>query len=143
MLNLLFAAALAAGSPAPVYLGTWRIAGSQSAPWVEPGETFGRSDIDKLDGRMVTFTKRSIAAPAPLACTGPRYALKEVPPEGLFQGNLSDPASQAKALGYGPTVRTLETGCEGLIEFHFIDRDHALFALNNRLYRLERVARSR
>ncbi|MGE5723286.1 MAG: hypothetical protein ACM3YM_12585, partial [Sphingomonadales bacterium] len=64
-------------------------------------------------------------------------------PDMLFQGTLTDPERQARALGYasGRTIRTLETGCEGAIDFHFIDARTALFALNNRIYRLERVRR--
>ena len=140
---MLAAVLLGAASPAPRlnYLGAWRITGSQPAPWVKPGHSFGRRDIDHLDGRQLTFSSRAIAAPAPLACNGPHYEVKQVGPDYLFQGNLTRPAAQARALGYAPTITTLETGCE--IDFHFIDADAALFALNNRLYRIERVKGAR
>jgi len=140
---LLLLSALAGASPAAArlnFLGTWHIIGSQTAPWVRPSDTFGRADIDHLDGKRVIFSSRAITAPVPLACKGPNYEVKDVPPDYLFQGTLTAPAAQAKALGYvRPTVTTLETGCEGAIDFHFIDDNTALFALNNRLYRMERV----
>ena len=39
----------------------------------------------------------------------------------------------------GNTVPTMDTGCEGVAEFHFLDDDTVLFALNNSIYRMERA----
>jgi hypothetical protein len=130
-------------APGASYLGTWRITGSQLAPWYKLGDALSPSDVRHLTDARVTFAARAITAPVPLACKGPHYEVKEVGPDYLFQGSLTDPAAQAKALGYRPKITTLETGCEGLIDFHFIDADTALFGLNNRLYRMERVKRAR
>jgi hypothetical protein len=141
---LLCVPALAAASPPGPkldFLGNWRIAGSQLAPWYKRGDALSPSDVRHLTGARVTFSARAIAAPVPLACKGLHYELKEVDPDYLFQGSLTDPAAQAKALGYKPKITTLETGCEGLIDYHFINPDTALFGLNNRLYRMERVKR--
>ena len=90
----------------------------------------------------MVFAADRIDAPPPLACAGPRYEIKTSPPEGLFQGNLTDADKQAAALGYrSPQIMTLETGCPDIIDFHFVDANTAMFALDNRLYRMERAAR--
>ena len=124
------------------FLGAWLISGSQPAPWAAPGQQPPQSDIDRLVGKRVVFASDRIDAPPPLACVGPRYEIKTSPPDGLFQGNLTDPAKQAVALGYRiPQIMTLETGCPDIIDFHFVDSDTAMFALDNRLYRIERAAR--
>jgi hypothetical protein len=141
---LLCMPAVGAASPAGSklhFLGAWRVTGSQLAPWYKRGDALSASDVRHLTGARVVFSAHAITAPVPLACKGPHYEVKEVPPDFLFQGTLTDPAAQAKALGYKPTIVTLETGCEGLIDYHFLDPDTALFALNNRLYRIERVKR--
>ncbi len=75
-----------------------------------------------------------------MACWKPNHERVAVEPDGLFQGGLKAPASDAAALGFSPgKVSSLLTGCE--VDYHFLDADHALFALNNRLYKLERVTK--
>ena len=124
------------------FLGAWLISGSQPAPWATPGQQPPQSDISRLVGKRVVFAADRIDAPPPLACVGPRYEIETYPPDGLFQGNLTDPAKQAVALGYrSPQIMTLETNCPDIIDFHFIDANTAMFALDNRLYRMERAAR--
>jgi hypothetical protein len=60
-------------------------------------------------------------------------------PDMLFEGGLTEPGKQAASLGFhGGTVPTLISGCE--IEFHCVDANTALFALNNSIYRMERKA---
>ena len=55
---------------------------------------------------------------------------------------MTDPDKQAVALGYRiPQIMTLQTGCPDIIDFHFVDANTAMFALDNRLYRMERAAR--
>lgn len=143
-LSLVAAAALAglaypAAAADPQYLGTWRIAEVRPAPWFDPKDPGTAPFDDRLVGKTVTFARRRIAAPRPLGCTGPRYAWRDYPRQGLFQGGLTAPGPQAAALGFrGRTIRTLETGCEGLIDFHFRDSATALFALNNNVYVLRR-----
>jgi hypothetical protein len=67
------------------------------------------------------------------------YAIKSYAPDMLFQGSLTAPDRQAATLGFsGKTIRTVETGCEGAFDFHFVDADHAMFGLNNRIFRLQR-----
>ena len=58
----------------------------------------------------------------------------------LFQGNLNDAESQATTLGFtARPIKTIETGCAGAIDFHMLDENTMLFALNNRIYTLDRV----
>lgn len=139
---LLAAIALAA-APARAgdqpWLGTWRITGAQPAPWVGKGDHVRHaSDIWHLVGRTVVYRKARIDGPAPLACRGPKYERRVVGPDYLFQGGLTAPAEQARALGFSASIVTLETGCEGAIDFHFTDPATALFALDNMIYMLRR-----
>ena len=102
--------------------------------------------MKRLVGRRVTFEAKRIRGPDPLACSGPRYELTDVPAEGLFQGGLAeygDPAIGADALatrvGFAKRpIATLATGCEGAIDFHFTNPDTARFALDNMIYTLRR-----
>lgn len=144
----LAAAALLAGcavaeaqsyEPSPVG-GTFVIKDSQKAPWAT--DSFGdENDRSRaLQGKTITFAAKAINAPQPMACRKPRYERVAVEPDGLFQGALKAPARDAAALGYRPArIPSLLTGCE--VDYHFLDADHALFALDNRLYRIERVKR--
>jgi len=131
----------ASAAESSAFLGAWLISTSQTAPWVMPGQQLGQSDTYGLVGKRVVFTANRIDAPSPLACAGPRYEVKTYPPDGLFQGNLTDAAKQAGALGYSSQIMTLETNCPDIIDFHFVDANTAMFALDNRLYRIERAAR--
>lgn len=123
----------------PSWLGTWRIAEARPAPWVGKGDhVTSASDIPHLVGRTVIFRQERIDGPAPLACLGPKYQRRVVGPDYLFQGGLTAPAAQARALGFGASIVTLETGCEGAIDFHFTNPDTARFALDNMIYTLRR-----
>lgn len=142
-LFLLLGAASASAAPQAKqeFLGKWTITTSQPAPWSKPDDKPVESDIKALMGHDVVFLKDRIEAPSPLRCRKPHYEMKQYPPDMLFQGSLNDPDKQAKALGYGSSIATLETGCEGAFDFHFLNADSAMFGLNNRLYRLERKKR--
>lgn len=138
----LLAAVLAAPAMAtaalPTYLGVWLIAEAHPAPWRPtpyPGDLL---ESRKLVGRKIVYTPRGITAPAPLACRDPQYRLREVGPDYLFQGGLTSPQAQATALGFGPRITTLETGCEGWFEFHFVNDRTAMFALDNMIYTLRK-----
>ena len=124
------------------FMGTWTIAASQAAPWADAGERPVASDLRALMGKSVTFSADRIVAPRPLACAKPHYLMKSYPPDMLFQGTLKDPPRDAGALGFaGERIPTLETGCEGALDFHFVGRDKAMFGLNNRVYVLTRPTR--
>lgn len=140
-----FAAVLNGGASArsadhfPAYFGAWIIASADPAPWLAPGSPLPAEH--GLVGKTVIYTPDRISGPKPLRCRRPDYRLVDIPPEGLFQGNLVRPAAQAHALGLiGAKVRTLQTGCAGLIDFHFTETGDALFALDNRIYTLRKDA---
>ena len=138
----LIAGMSASAAEPSTFLGAWLIASSQPAPWATTAQQPPQSEIDRFVGKRVVFAANRIDAPPPLACAGPRYEIENYPPDGLFQGNLTDPDKQAVALGYrSPQIMTLETNCPDIIDFHFVDANTAMFALDNRLYRMERAAR--
>jgi hypothetical protein len=121
------------------YQGVWTITTSEPAPWAEPKEKPDASDLKALIGHTVTFWTDRIDAPPPLGCKKPHYAIKQYASDMLFQGGLTNPGKQAPALGFtDKTIPTVETGCDGAIDFHFVNAGAALFGLNNRIYRMER-----
>lgn len=134
------AVALALVAPAqaaqPEIFGAWRITNAQVAPWAQPDSGFSAAEQHRLIGSNVTFAKARISGLRPLGCQKPHYRFLEAAPDYLFQGGLTDnPAAQAAALGFRrPTITTLETGCAGWIDFHFIDARTAMFGLNNMIY---------
>jgi hypothetical protein len=147
--------ALAVATAAPLfaadtfYLGPWEIAAAKQGPWAN-AETWKRSapEAKKSIGTTVTFEPKAIRGRGILACDNPKYELKDYSVDMLFQGmfgemhardNAADPVKLAGTLGFrGTSWKTLETGCEGMIDFHFIDRTTAAFALNNYVYILKR-----
>ena len=116
------------------------VTGSQKAPWAEGRLGEESPESRALKGKAISFGAKAITGPQPMACKKPNYERVAVEPEGLFQGGLKAPAKDAAALGFAPgKVPSLLTGCE--VDYHFLDADHALFALDNRIYRLERARR--
>lgn len=139
-LTALAASAPARAAPDPTYLGDWLVTEAHPAPWVDAKDPAAARADDHLIGRRVTYTPTRIVAPPPLACSRPRYRWIAVPPENLFQGGLTAPASQAAMLGFRTSaIPTLEAGCEGFIDFHVTEAGTALFALNNNIYTLRRA----
>ena len=134
------ALALALAAPAraaePDFYGAWLITEARIAPWAKADSGFSTQEQHRLIGSKVIYAKTRITGPAPLGCAKPHYRLLEAAPDYLFQGGLTDdPAAQAAALGFlSPAITTLETGCAGWIDFHFIDPRTALFGLNNMIY---------
>ena len=126
---------------APSPLGaTFVVTGSQKAPWAQDAFGDENSESRALRGKKIVFGQKAISGPQPMACKKPNYERVAVEPDGLFQGGLKAPARDAAALGFAPgKVPSLLTGCE--VDYHFLDADHALFALDNRIYKLERVKR--
>ena len=139
--------ALPAGAQ-DAFSGTWRIVASEAAPWVGETSPPDRKAMKALKGKTLAFTASKVSGPASLGCSRPRYEIRELPPEGLFQGVLAAPPPPAKPpasaeeaarrLGMtSATVPTLSVGCSG-IEFHLIGPNEGLFALNNVVYRMRR-----
>lgn len=132
----------AATSPQRPFLGRWLIAEAHPAPWVNPADASSASFENDLVGKTIIYMQARIPGPRVLACRGPHYRLLQVGADYLFQGGLTAPSAQASALGFrGQRIATLETGCAGAINFHFINGSTALFALENMIYTLRKQAR--
>ena len=131
----------AAGAQRPFY-GRWLIAEAHPAPWYNPSDPGTAPFDDHLVGKSIVYMPTRITGPRVLACSGPHYRMLEVGPDYLFQGGLTAPTAQAAALGFrGNRIASLETGCAGGIDFHFINQATALFALDNMVYTLRKQAR--
>lgn len=140
-LALITATSATPATARPDYLGVWEIAESKPAPWIRSEAELFPEERAELVGKRIVFSNNGIVAPAPMGCRRPHYRLRRDPADMLFQGVLTDPARQAAALGFvGTRFVTLETGCEGLLDYHFLDDNTAMFALNNAIY-LVRKAR--
>lgn len=129
------------------YLGNWTIDKAVVAPWADPAAKPSETEMKSLMGKTVTFKKDRIVGPGILACSGPTYELSVGGPEMLFQGALTqkqdgseqDPAKPAEALGFhGANIKTLQTGCENELDYHFVDDDTVEFGLNDYVYTLKR-----
>jgi hypothetical protein len=122
------------------FFGVWMITKAVPAPWTDSKYTADPFLSQRWIGKKVIFLWDGIDAPYPLGCDAPDYHTVDVPPEGLFQGNLTSPVLQAQALGFraGAPVTTLETDCEHFVDFHFVNRSTAMFALDNVIYTLRK-----
>lgn len=144
---IILAVPLAAADP--FYIGKWRIVSAAVAPWWEdkahkPETAYVRA----LTGKMITISAKSMQGPAPLGCKRPQYKLGDYPADFLFQGAFGemqrrdksmDPSKIAASLGFnGTSWKTLETGCEAEIDFHFLDATTAAIGLDNYVYTLKK-----
>ena len=147
-LGFLLPLSAAPASAQGAFSGTWRIVDAAAAPWAGETSPPDEGAMRELKGKSLVFGAARVSGPEPLACAKPRYEIREVPPEGLFQGVLASPprpakppasaAEAARRLGLStPTSPTLSVGCSPF-EFHLVGRNEALFALNNVVYRMRR-----
>lgn len=134
--------ALALASSTPSYEGTWKIETAVVAPWWAGREAPRSGFVKELVGRTFTIANRRIVGPGIVGCASERFAIKEVPAQGLFQGMLGEDAARATrsaaGLGFraGPW-KTVDGGCE--LEFHFADSGSGAFGLDNHVFRFRRV----
>ncbi len=114
----------------------FRIALSAPAPWVEPGAFVPES---LPVGATLVLDGASLVGPPPLACEEAFAERTEAPPEGLFEGNLPDPAADAAerlGLPAGP-VPVLRIGCSDVsVDLAMADGETALLAFDNRILTL-------
>ncbi len=118
------------------------------APWADPARPLDPAEMKSLVGKTIVIKPREIVGPHALACTGPKYRIKEYPADWLFQGafgemhardNSADPLKIAASLGFqGTAWRTLETGCGNELDYHFVDTTTAEFGLNDYVYKLKK-----
>ncbi len=129
------------------FSGAWKIEKSEPAPWVDKPGLIEKNEVKNLVGARVEIAKDHIDGPEPLACKMPHYEISRNRAEGLFEGGLGEIADSkitaddiATKLGFKQRpIPSLVTGCPIEIEYHAIDDDHLIFALNNSLYRMTRT----
>ena len=132
----------------PFYLGTWKIESAVLAPWADAQHKDDAAEMKTLVGKTVTFKPAEIVGPHQVACKTPNYHVKDYPADMLFQGAFGemqsrdksvDPEKLAAKLGFkGKSWKTLETGCETELDFHYIDPTTTTFGLNNYVYKLKK-----
>ena len=132
----------------PFYLGTWKIESAVLAPWADAQHKDDTTEMKTLVGKTVTFKPAEIVGPHQVACKTPNYHVKDYPADMLFQGAFGemqsrdksvDPEKLAAKLGFkGKSWKTLETGCETELDFHYIDPTTTTFGLNNYVYKLKK-----
>lgn len=131
------------------YLGTWKIVSAAVAPWADPAARKpDPTEMRGLVGRTVILTAKAIRGPREVACSGPRYQVKNYPADMLFEGAFgemkrrdqsADPQKIAESVGFhGARWKTLETGCAVEISYHFLDPATAAFGLNDYVYFLKK-----
>jgi hypothetical protein len=152
LLRLLSAVTLftfAASAADTFYLGAWKIVSASVAPWADPAARKpDPTEMKGLVGKTVTFTAAAVQGPREVACKSPRYTIREDPANMLFEGAFDemhtkdksvDPQKVAMSLGFrGAKWKTLETGCEIEISYHFLDPMTAAFGLNDYVYTLKK-----
>ncbi len=107
------------------------------APWADPAHKDDAAEMKSLVGKTVIFRGHEIVGPRQVACKGPKYQVKDYPPDMLFQGAFdemhrknasADPVKIAAKLGFqGKAFKTVETGCATELDFHFIDPSTTTF----------------
>lgn len=115
----------------------WRITRVISAPWV-PGES-PRMPLQAWVGKVVIFKAGSVEGPGVLRCGHAVLETTNFSAESLFQGNLPAPAPQAaQALGIPHLpVAGVSLSCDtGIFEFHRVDSETLLLALDNQVLTL-------
>ncbi|WP_374368003.1 hypothetical protein [Dongia sp.] len=125
------------------FAGSWDVVDVQPAPWVEGG---AQAPIhEEIAKGRITFMANSVQAPGFLNCDKAHFEITKVPPEFLFQGGLTDPTTQAAAMGYkGGEIENLAMTCESgdadiSMDFSLIEDGVIVFALDNMIYRMQRV----
>ncbi len=128
-----------------VFAGSWDVVDVQPAPWVSSDSGDKPTVNEEIARGRITFMTDSVQGPDFLNCDKAKYEIGKVPPEGLFQGGLTDPAKQAKDLGFKDgEILQLSMSCVAGdadigMDFDLIDENVAVFALDNMIYRMQRV----
>ncbi|MBK8160602.1 MAG: hypothetical protein IPK59_18150 [Rhodospirillaceae bacterium] len=126
--------------------GSWDVFNVHAAPWVDANSDNKPYLNEEIARGRITFMADSVQGPGFLNCDKAHFEVMKVPPEYLFQGGLTDPARQAKELGFAEgDILQLSMSCisdvaDISMDFDLIDQDTAVFALDNMIYRMKRVA---
>ena len=127
------------------FAGSWDVIDVQPAPWVDANGTDKPYLNEEIAKGRITFMADSVQGPGFLNCDKAHYEISKVPPEYLFQGGLTDPARQAKELGFkGGEILQLSMSCiadnaDIGMDFDIIEDGIAVFALDNMIYKMQRV----
>lgn len=130
----------------PPYLGSWTLTAATVAPWAGPQHQPDLAERGRLLGQTIVFKVDTITGPSPFACREPHYKFRDFTAATIFQGAFeamaandrsADPELIASALGFlGPSIKTLETGCETAV--HFVDAFTAQVGFNDTIYTLKK-----
>jgi uncharacterized protein YecT (DUF1311 family) len=116
----------------------WKVSDSAFAPWID-FEKNRPKDTTTLDAgsSTIVFRANRIEAPAPLACNTPKYELKTVSADQIFEGRLKNPVQDAKDFGLDAKgIVMLDTGCGVMV--YFVDPYKAVFDIADWVYTIER-----
>jgi hypothetical protein len=149
VLLFIFAGISIAVGADPFYVGTWKIVSAAPAPWASTERKADIAESRTLSGKIVKIEATRILGPRQIACAKPNYQVKSYGVDMLFQGQFEemkerdksvDMTKAAASAGFrnGTEWKTLETGCETEVDFHFIDPATAAFGLNNVIYTLKK-----
>lgn len=113
---------------------TLRLVATVASPW---GLPLGPA---MANGTTLRLAPGTLDGPAPLKCPGAKHTFLCTPPEGLFEGNLPEPAGRAaQALGMPTTIVTQRATCaNGGFDIHRAADGRAWIGLDNTVLRWER-----
>ena len=121
-------------------LGQWRVTRGMVSPWV--AEKSPRPDARAWLGQELRVSADRVDGPGVLSCAHAHYETTSFPADALFQASLPQPARKsAAALGVGTLPAAgVSLNCDsGLFEFHIIDENAALVAVDNVIGTLSRT----
>jgi hypothetical protein len=127
----------ACAGDAPILAPAWRITRVVSAPWATAD--ISAMTLKSWVGKQVTFKHDSVDGPGLLRCGHAVMESTRYPADGLFQGSLPAPAeTAAQALGIAHLpVTGVSLNCDtGIFEFHGVDTETMLLALDNQILTL-------
>ena len=147
---MLFAIVVAAPLAAwaqDTFTGTWKIEKNEPAPWAKSADMLDAKEAKRLTGAAVEFKANSDQRSHAARVQGSALRDQAIPGRRSFPGcarrvwgSVDDSDKMADRIGFAKRpIASLVTGCASEIEFHAIDADHAVFALNNSIYRMART----
>src|SRR5579872_733492 len=144
----LLLACSAAAHAQEAFTGTWQVVKAERAPWVAANSKPQPVAETAFAHAKFEFRADRVAGPSWTACRKPKYDLTPQPFNSLFEGDpldpehgLKDAAAAAHRLGFDKEpVPSMSNGCSEL-QFHLLDADTTLFALNNMIYTMKRASK--
>jgi hypothetical protein len=128
--------------PSNPFFGKWQLTRAQVAPWWDKK---GETPLADPALTMLTFEPSKSSGAPIVACDKPKYSVSLATPPGLFQGNLAEPFSEARMLGFmDKEITVLNFGCESggadvSLDFPMLNEDTIMLGLDNMIYTLSRT----